>query len=370
MQVLVLSSEKKDEDSRRRRRLIIKGLKGLKTNLLNPSPGRPPKDKNVSPALFPQLFFEQQQELLPKADLVIADLTAPDYKIGFLVSQALEKDIPVLGLVEKEDSKSDLDQWTEEDLFFSQYFNKENIRSILRYFLQFVSKRKRQWGKMIVFDGTDGSGKATQAKLLAEKLRNQGEQTKYISFPRYYQSFHGKMVGKYLNGDFGSLKEVNPYLASYPFAIDRLMSKPQLEDWLEGGCYVVANRYTTSNMAFQAARIPEEERENYWQWSTKMEYKVHKLPKEDIVIFLYVPVEIGQQLVDKKGERKYVKGKKRDLHEENLNFLKDAAANYLQLCDRYDHWKKIKCIDKEGKLLTIEEIHQKVIDLLKKEKII
>lgn len=370
MQVLVLSSEKKDKPSLRRRRMIIKGLRGLKTKLLNPSPGRPPKDKKISPALFPQLFFKQQQALLPKADLVIADLTEPDYKIGFLVSQALEKGIPVLGLIEKENGKMDLKEWEQEDLFYGQHFNKENIRSILRHFLEFVAKRKRQWGKLIVFDGTDGSGKATQAKLLAKYLGNQGEQAKYISFPRYYESFHGSMVGKYLNGDFGNLKEVNPYLASYAYAIDRLTAKPQMEDWLEGGCYVISNRYTSSNMGFQAARLPEEERENYWQWLIEMEYKVHKLPKEDIVIFLYVPVEIGQQLVDKKGERGYVKGKKRDLHEENLAFLKEAAQVYLKLCDRYEHWKKIDCVDKKGNLLPKKKIHKKVINLLKEEKII
>ncbi len=339
-------------------------------------PGRPPKKKEDLPSLFPQLFYEKNAQNLENAEVVIADLTDPDFKIGFLVSKALSKNIPVFGLYWREQGENGkidqkkIDAWKEEGLFYFDWFNKANVRSVLRSFIKYLKKRHRQWGKMIVIDGTDGSGKTTQAKLLKDYLAQGDKPVKYIEFPRYYSSFHGEMVGRYLKGEFGSLDEVNPYLASLIFSLDRLTAKKELDDWLTGGCYVVANRYTTSNMAFQTARLPKGKQNEFLNWLLNMEYKVHKLPKEDIVIVLYVPVEIGQQLVDKKGSRGYVKGKKRDIHEEDLEFLKKVENKYLELIEKFDHWVKIDCVDEKGKLLTKKEIHQKVIKTLEKKEII
>jgi dTMP kinase len=99
--------------------------------------------------------------------------------------------------------------------------------------LSCLEKQKRVKGKLIVIDGTDGSGKATQSQLLIEYLKAQGFKTKFIDFPRYYTSFHGGMVGRFLRGEFGRINEVNPYLASLTYALDRLTAKDELEDWLE-----------------------------------------------------------------------------------------------------------------------------------------
>jgi dTMP kinase len=377
MKVLVLSPEKKDKPSRRRRQMIVRGLEGLGTELLNPMPGRPPRNKQSLPSLFPDIFYQQNAQSLGEAELVIADLTEPDFKIGFLISQSLAKEIPVLGLTWREqgekpegDKDSRWKEWREKDLFYFDWFNKTNARSVLRDFISYTKKRQRQWGRMIVIDGTDGSGKATQARLLSRYLKKGDRPIKYVEFPRYYSSFHGEMVGRYLKGEFGGLKEVNPYLASLFYALDRLTAKKELDDWLTGGCYVVANRYTSSNMGFQTARLPKAEQADFLNWLLNMEYKVHRLPKEDIVVILYVPVEIGQKLVDKKGDRGYVKGKKRDIYEENFEFLKKVEQKYLQLVDQFDHWVKVDCLDSQGKLLSRQEIHQKVVKALKSKNII
>lgn len=377
MKVLVLSPEKKDAASRKRRQIIIRGLEGLGTELLNPMPGRPPEKGQAFPSLFPQLFYYQNNESLKKTDLVIADLTDPDFKTGFLISRALSRKIPILGLnwrsqdqqiTKKTEHK--LDKWKEEDNFYFDWFNKENVRSVLRDFISHLKKKQRQWGKLIVIDGTDGTGKATQSQLLVEYLTKGNKPVKYIEFPRYYSSFHGQMVGRYLKGDFGGLQEVNPYLASLIFSLDRLTAKKELDDWLTGGCYVVANRYTSSNIGFQTARLPKNKQEDFVNWLVEMEYKVHKLPKEDLVIILYLPAELGQQLVDKKGKRGYIKGKKRDIHENNLEFLKKVEKNYLRLIDRFDHWVKIDCMDKKGNLRSKKKIHQKIITVLKQKNIL
>ena len=370
MKVLVLSPEKKDKESRKRRRLIVRALEDFKAQLLNPYPGRPPEKKVFPPSLFPQLFYREDAKLLKKADLVIADLTDPDFKIGFLVSRALADKKPVLGLYWESIAGGKLANWEEESLFFVECFNEENVRSVLRHFLEFIHQRRHRRGKLIVIDGTDGSGKATQTKLLVDYLKRKKYRVKYIDFPRYYSSFHGGMVGRYLSGEFGGLSEVDPYLASLTYALDRLTAKEELEDWLKAGNIIVANRYTSSNMAYQTARVEKSEREKFLRWLVEMEYKVHKLPQEDIVIFLHLPVEIGQKLVDKKDKRAYLAQKKRDLHEANLKYLKEAEKMYLELAEKFKHWVKIECLDKKGEILFPEKIHEKILLLLQKRNLI
>jgi dTMP kinase len=220
-----------------------------------------------------------------------------------------------------------------------------------------------------VIDGTDGSGKATQCQLLLDYLKKVGYRTKYIDFPRYYSSFHGGMVGRYLKGEFGGLDEVNPYLASLTYALDRLTAKEDMDTWLRNGNLVVTNRYTSSNMAFQTVRVKPEERENFLRWLIEMEYKVHKLPKEDLVIFLHLPAEIGARLAEGKGKRDYL-GERKDINETDLAYLQEAEKMYLSLEKRFSHWIKIECLDKKGKLCPPEKVHERIIGVLAERGII
>jgi len=369
MKVLVASPEKKDKASRERRELIVRALENLKVILLNPLPGRPPiKLKN--PTLFPYLTYEKEAGDLKKADLVVADLTETDFKTGFLISQALFEGKPVLGLFWQSITKEKLGDWNENDEFYIESFDKENILLVLRRFFRFLQQKGRRHGKLIVIDGTDGSGKATQAKLLLEYLKKAGLRTKYIDFPRYYASFHGGMVGRYLKGEFGGLSEVNPYLASLTYALDRLTAKEDLEEWLKNGNLIVANRYICSNLAHQTARVKPEEREKFIDWIMEMEYKVHKLPKEEIVIFLHVPASLGAKLVEKKDKRSYTGGKSRDIAEADLHHQKETEKMYLYLTKRFPHWIKIECLNSQGQILPPEQIHQKIVTMLREKGII
>ncbi len=224
-------------------------------------------------------------------------------------------------------------------------------------------------GCFIVIDGGDGSGKTTQAKLLIEYLKKIQIPVDYFDFPQYYNSFHGKTVARFLRGEFGDINEVSPYLASLAYALDRASVKKEMDKILNKGTYIVANRYATSNMAHQGAKFKDrEKREDYLSWVYELEYKVHKIPKEDIVIYLYVPWEIGLKLTTKKGERGYLKGKE-DIHEKDLDFRKASEEMYLQLAKRYRHWVKIDCIE-DGKLLSPEVIHKKIVEVLKNRNII
>ncbi len=225
-------------------------------------------------------------------------------------------------------------------------------------------------GKFIVLEGTDGSGKATQLKLLADFLKTQGYKVKQIHFPQYYTSFFGELAGRFLQGEFGGIAGVSPYLASLTYAGDRFEAKERIRGWLDQGRFVISDRYVGSNMAHQTAKLPEKEQLKFLRFLEKMEYEVFEIPKEDIVIFLSVPMNIGQKLIDNKGKRKYLGGKKRDIHEADLSHQKKSSEAYLRLTKRYPYWVKIDCCDRRGNLQKPEEIHRLVYQVLKKRKII
>ncbi|AKM82562.1 TPA: thymidylate kinase [Candidatus Berkelbacteria bacterium] len=223
-------------------------------------------------------------------------------------------------------------------------------------------------GKFIVIEGTDGSGKGTQVKLLIDHLKKKKKKVFLADFPRY-ETFFGKMVGRYLNGEFGDVKQASPYLVSLTYAMDRAGAKNDIEKHLKMGHHVIANRYTFSNMAHQSANLPPKERKKYIKWNEELEYVANGIPKEDLIVFLHVPTKFTQDLVDKKEKRNYT-SKKRDIHEANKDHLFEAEKQYLWLSKHYSHVRRLNCINKKGELRTIEDIHQEIIALLQNEKLI
>lgn len=221
-------------------------------------------------------------------------------------------------------------------------------------------------GKFIVIDGTDGSGKKTQANILIKRLKKLKYETALFDFPQYYSSFFGKMVGRYLKGEFGKLADISPYLASLLYAGDRWQAKEKISQNLNEGKIVVTNRYVPSNLAYQGAKLPLGERQKFFQWLEDLEYRLYQIPKEHLVIFLYVPVEIGQGLVDNKGHRKYLGGRKRDIHEENLSYLKKVEKLYQEFCQKRKNWQLISCT-KNGQILSREKIAEKIWDIVSRK---
>jgi dTMP kinase len=210
-------------------------------------------------------------------------------------------------------------------------------------------------GKFIVLDGTDGSGKGTQFKLLVEKLKKEGYEVRMADFPQYGKRSAG-LVEKYLNGKYGSAENVGPYRASIFYACDRYDASFKIRKWVQEGKVVISNRYVTANMGHQGGKIDDEvERKKYFEWLYSLEYEIFKIPKPDLSIILHVPAEIAQKLVDKKGHRDYVGGKKRDIHEADLNHLKKAEKVYLELSQIFSNIELLKC-SKNGEIMKIEEI--------------
>jgi dTMP kinase len=224
-------------------------------------------------------------------------------------------------------------------------------------------------GKFIVIDGLDGSGKTTQLKLLLDFFKKKGIKTETIDFPQYYKTFFGRTVARYLKGEFGSLKQTNPYLSALTYAGDRWQAKEKIEKALKQGKTLLANRYTSSSLAFMAGKFKsKKEQDKIIAWIRKLEQKVYGCPWEDLLIYLSVPADLGQNLVLKKGKRKYIGSKaKLDLHEEDLAYLKRVGRVYTRLVSHYNHWIKIDCLDKKGNLKTKKEIHKKILNLLIKD---
>jgi dTMP kinase len=217
-------------------------------------------------------------------------------------------------------------------------------------------------GKLIALEGIDGSGKRTQLDLLARSLQERGLQTSLISFPRY-ESFYGKLVGRFLNGEFGELAAVDPHLSALLYAGDRLEAKPEIEAALFSGKIVLADRYVGSNMAHQSARIPAEKRGEFQSWLRRLEYGLYGLPEEDLVTYLRVTVSEAHRLVGLKSARAYT-NLKRDIQEADMTHLKQTAIVYDQLATAAN-WARIDCINPaSGNLLSPEEIHQTVIKVV------
>lgn len=217
--------------------------------------------------------------------------------------------------------------------------------------------------KLIVIEGLDGSGKATQTKLLCEALERLGHKVLHISFPDYDKpsSTLAKML---LNGELGSKPEdINSYASGAFFSVDRIASFYQY--WkknYDNGEIIVADRYTTSNEVYQTVNIKENEKDEFLDWFEDFEYNKLGLPRPNVVVYLDMPPEISQKLMSKryKGDES-----KKDIYEKNKVFLGECRKSALYCADKLG-WKKVNCAD-GNTARTLEEIHNDILKLVKKE---
>lgn len=216
-------------------------------------------------------------------------------------------------------------------------------------------------GKLIVFEGTDGSGKATQARLLCERLGREGIQFQKIDFPRYGKP-SAAMVQEYLDGRLGKKpSDVNAYAASLFYAIDRYASYQQ--DWgkfYEVGGLVVADRYTTSNAVHQASKLPERERQEYLKWLFELEYRLLALPAPDVVLYLDMPTELTEQML---RHRERGEGGRADIHERDEAYLKSCRSSAREIAAACG-WRIVSCA-KDHMPRTPEDIHSQVYEMIK-----
>ena len=213
-------------------------------------------------------------------------------------------------------------------------------------------------GKLIIIEGGDGSGKATQTGKLYERLCREGLKVKKVEFPNY-ESPSSALVKMYLGGEFGKKPEdVKPFAASTFYAVDRYASYKTLwgEFYQEGGL-ILADRYTTSNMIHQGAKIKDQAQwEEYINWLKDFEYKLLELPEPDLVIYLNMPPEYSLQFIAQREDKSSVS--QQDIHEKNLLYLQESYRNALKVQEK-EQWVKIDCVE-DGNLKSIEAIHEEI----------
>lgn len=208
--------------------------------------------------------------------------------------------------------------------------------------------------KFLVIEGIDGSGKATQTKLLIEALREKGESVEFISFPQYKKQSSGP-VKEYLSGKYGTAKEVGAKVASVFFACDRYDGSFKIRKGLNEGSFVVADRYTTSNM-HQAGKIEDKkEREKFINWLFDLEFNFFGIPKPDKIIYLKVSPEFAMKSLKDKENK--------DIHETDIDHLRGAHRAYMELAEREDNFEIIE-VTKDNEFLPPKEINKKILNLL------
>ncbi len=216
-------------------------------------------------------------------------------------------------------------------------------------------------GKLIVIEGTDGSGKSTQFKQLTEHLKADGHPFQTLVFPQYSEP-SSALIRMYLGGEFGTKpSDVNAYAASAFYAVDRYASyKKAWGEWYEQGGLVVCDRYTTSNAVHQAAKEPQDQKEAYLKWLYEFEYDKLGLPRPDLTIYLDVPTAYTEKLL---RSREQATNTHADIHEQDMAYLATCRESGRAAAQYYG-WTVIECV-RDGAMRSIEDIHQEIYRCVK-----
>ena len=211
-------------------------------------------------------------------------------------------------------------------------------------------------GKLIVIEGTDGSGKSTQFRLLTQRLQNENIAFQKLVFPQYAEP-SSALIRMYLGGEFGNKPtDVNAYAASTFYAVDRYASyKKVWGEWYEQGGLVVSDRYTTSNAVHQASKEPAERQGEFLKWLYELEYDRMGLPKPDLVIYLDVPTDFTEQMMRR---READTNTPADIHEQDLEYLATCRRTGKAAAEFYG-WTVIQCV-RDGRMRSIEDIHEEI----------
>lgn len=212
-------------------------------------------------------------------------------------------------------------------------------------------------GILIIIEGSDSSGKATQAEKIYRRLLDENYKVMKVDFPNY-KSDSSALVKMYLNGEFGSnAGDVNPYIASSFYAVDRFASfKKEWEQFYLDGGIIIADRYTTSNMIHQAAKIQDDTlKREYLDWLWDFEFVKFGLPVPDCVFFLDMPPEYSRKLMENRNNK--ITGEmQKDIHEKDYEYLRESYNNSIRIAEKYN-WNRIECVE-GGNIRTIDEIHE------------
>jgi len=211
-------------------------------------------------------------------------------------------------------------------------------------------------GKLIVIEGTDGSGKSTQFRLLTQRMNQENREFRKLVFPQYSQP-SSALIRMYLAGEFGTNpSDVNGYAASAFYAVDRYASyKKDWGAWYEDGGLILSDRYTTSNAVHQASKEAPEDRNAFWKWLYDFEYDKLGLPKPDLILYLDVPTAYSEALM---RHREQSTNTQADIHEKDSAYLATCRETGRAAAAYYG-WKVISCV-RDGVMRSMEDIHEEI----------
>ena len=217
-------------------------------------------------------------------------------------------------------------------------------------------------GKLIVIEGTDGSGKSTQFRLLCQRMEAEGHAFQKLVFPQYAEP-SSALIRMYLGGEFGTKpSDVNAYAASAFYAVDRYASfKKVWGDWYDQGGLILSDRYTTSNAVHQASKEPVEKQEDFLKWLYDFEYTKLGMPAPDLVIYLDVPTDFTEAMMRKRESDTNTTA---DIHEQDMQYLATCRRTGKMAAEYYG-WTVIQCV-KDGAMRSIEDIHEEIFDHVRK----
>ena len=215
-------------------------------------------------------------------------------------------------------------------------------------------------GKLIVIEGTDGSGKSTQFRRLTDRLTAEGKAFQKLVFPQYAEP-SSALIRMYLGGEFGSNpSDVNAYAASVFYAVDRYASyKKVWGSWYENGGLIISDRYTTSNAVHQTSKEAPENQQEFLKWLYELEYDRLGLPRPDLVIYLDVPTDFTEKMMRK---READTNTHADIHEKDLDYLATCRRTGKAAAQYYG-WNVVNCVE-NGEMRSIEDIHNEIYRLV------
>lgn len=226
----------------------------------------------------------------------------------------------------------------------------------------------------IVIEGLDGAGKSTQVQKLTEFLDLSGRRYEFLHFPRFDAPVYGGLIARFLRGELGALDEVDPHLVALIYAGDRADAAPTIRRWLDEGKWVVTDRYTYSNIAYQCAKVADvAERNILREWILELEYGHNKIPRPDVSILLDVPFRFTEAKLTAQREgsdRNYLVGggdagsngvQAQDIHEASLDFQRRVREVYLSCAQSSDDLRIIDCSDDCGGMASPDEIFEKIV---------
>jgi dTMP kinase len=227
--------------------------------------------------------------------------------------------------------------------------------------------------KLFVIEGVDGAGKSTQTRLLRDYLSRIGYDCEYMHFPRTDAPFFGELIARFLRGEFGSLNDVDPYLVAMLYAGDRKDASTLINNWLSEGKFVILDRYTYSNIAYQCAKLSDDSSmDKLMNWILTLEFDHFSIPKPDLNIFLDVPSNFAENNLTKArtgNDRNYLNGTI-DIHEDSMAFQKKVRDVYLKVSESDDRLVVANCSDRDGTMLPPNAIFDLIIKVINERKLI